>query len=80
MTKRAKKLAGIYKVLFDEIEHSDDLRKYGLSLSDYEEARSCFNIVSNIYKTETIYSEVAKFYKKFGFDIKQKGIGFEITC
>ena len=57
------------------------IAKEGLSLSDYWECRRLMPLLGSFGNSEvTFYSKAADFFKKFGFDVKEEGIGFRITA
>lgn len=74
--KRKKAL----NVLLD-MESAKDLKKAGLTLSDYREAQDCLQEYARNNGedgTATISEAVAKWYAKQGFDVQPEGIGWTI--
>lgn len=81
-TNKMNKQANKEEILSIDINDQDFLqglaRKYPLA-TVREIQRAIFNLKkTNI--TETIMSEVADYFKDKGFDVKEKGIGFEIKA
>lgn len=81
-TKKMAKKANKEKILAIDIDDQEFLqglaRKYPLA-TVREIQRALFNLKkTNI--TETIMSEVADYFKNNGFEVKEKGIGFEIKA
>ena len=62
-----------YKAL-RAMESAKDLKKAGLTLSDYREALRC----AGENATVTTYKAVAMWYKKQGFDVQPEGVGWRI--
>ena len=78
----AKKIAKTYCILFQEIEHSDDLKKYGLTLAEYDNARFSSIDLFDKGRTSTIMENVAKFFERNGFYVQNtpNGISYQISC
>lgn len=80
MRKEIKAIKNAYTTLHCEIEHVDDLKKYGLTLVSYH---SACDIMDDLRKpgssAETIQKDVASFFRSFGFTVKEKGIGYQIS-
>ena len=71
-----KKRKKALNVLLD-MESAKDLKKAGLTLSDYREALRC----AGENATVTCYEAVAKWYKRQGFEVTEQGadgIGWDI--
>ena len=79
MRKETDAITKAYCLLRD-IEDCNDLKKYGFTLADYDCA---FDVMKRLGKPgsscETLYQNVAIFFKKCGFSVKEKGIGFLIS-
>ena len=79
-TTSCQSISRAYEVLHCTIDHADDLKRYGLTVSDYYAA---LDIMDHLRKpgshTETIISAVADFFPGFGFTVIPKGIGYEIS-
>lgn len=57
-----------------------DLKKEGLSLTDYQECKRLMALLGapgNV--ADTIYDKAAGFFKKHGYTVTQKGIVLQIT-
>lgn len=78
--KENRMLSKIYSV-YNAIEHSNDLRKYGLSLSDYRAFPDVFQQLQNIGYAETFVKSLADFFKKNGFGVSMgdDGVNYVIT-
>ena len=62
------------------IDDDKALRKADLTLTDYEE---CKRLMPNLGKpgdkAETIYEKAAGFFKRHGYIVEPKGIGYSIS-
>lgn len=78
--KENRMLSKIYSV-YNAIEHSNDLRKHGLSLSDYRAFPDVFQQLQNIGYAETFVKSIADFFKKNGFGVSMNddGVNYVIT-
>lgn len=78
--KENRMLSKIYSV-YNAIEHSNDLRKHGLSLSDYRAFPDVFQQLQNIGYAETFVKSLADFFKKNGFGVAldDDGVNYVIT-
>lgn len=78
--KENRMLSKIYSV-YNAIEHSNDLRKHGLSLSDYRAFPDVFQQLQNIGYAETFVKSIADFFKKNGFGVSMSddGVNYVIT-
>ena len=78
--KENRMLSKIYSV-YNAIEHSNDLRKHGLSLSDYRAFPDVFQQLQNIGYAETFVKSLADFFKKNGFGVSMSddGVNYVIT-
>lgn len=72
--KENRMLSKIYSV-YNAIEHSNDLRKHGLSMSDYRAFPDVFKQLQNIGYAETFVKSIADFFKKNGFGVSMDGDG-----
>jgi hypothetical protein len=79
-TSACQSISRAYETLHCTIYHSDDLKRYGLTLSDYY---ASLDIMNDLRKpgshTDTFISAVAEFFRSFGFTVIPKGIGYEIS-
>ena len=69
-----------YKAL-RAMKSAKDLKKAGLTLSDYRAAQDCLQEYARNNGeggTATISEAVAKWYAKQGFDVQPEGIGWRI--
>ena len=76
-----RKISRAYSDL-NNIYDDTDLKKNNLSLSDYEEAKRVLQLVGAPgNKAETLIENVAKFYEKHDFGVKENenGNGFVIS-
>lgn len=78
--KENRMLSKIYSV-YNAIEHSNDLHKHGLSLSDYRAFPDVFKQLQNIGYAETFVKSLADFFKKNGFGVSMDddGVNYVIT-
>ena len=68
--------SGLYNILDDA-----DLRKAGLSLYDYRECERLMKMLGAPGNSaDTICEKAAGYFKKHGFTITEKGIGYTITA
>lgn len=61
------------------IDNINDLKRNKLTLAEYNDLCSAFNDLVERQEAETISERVAKWYKKQGFDVTEKGIGYKIS-
>lgn len=62
-------ISNLYKIL-DSVESERDLRKLGLTMTDYYTALDVFNYVNKPGRsTQCLSKSVADFYRKYGFDV-----------
>ena len=79
MKKTHKNIVTAYSILHTEIETANDLKKYNLTLSDYNAARQTMEeLRTETAKTTTIYRNVAEFFKMCGYSVTPAGIGYKI--
>jgi hypothetical protein len=79
--ERIKLVTTAYTAI-QEIETEKDLRKQKLTLTEYHAIAENLRAFGNCKpddRTETIYKGIAEFFTRYGFTVKQHGIGFQIT-
>ena len=65
---------------FKNIENEKDLKKRGLSLSDYNYIYDILSILCDLKSSaQTINKNAADYFKKYGFNVVNTGIGFLIS-
>ena len=65
--------------ILSNMETTDDLRRYGFSLSDYHIACDIMRELLSVGSSATtIYASAARFFEKCGYEVKPEGIGFRI--
>lgn len=80
LTKKYRLIAKLYSDL-QSIDRSEDLRRRGLSLTDYHMVVDLFNRIQKDGFVLTISTKVAEYFKKFGFHVEldEEGVNYEIT-
>lgn len=68
------------KIALEDIFYNGNLKRYNLSITDAHIAWSVLVGIMNEGKAETISDSVKKFFEKYEFDIKEQGIGWEISA
>lgn len=78
--KRINTFAKAYHAL-KEIDNDKALRKAKLTLVDYQIVYDIMSTLSGITDctTETINKAVADWFIKYGFNVEEKGIGWEVS-
>lgn len=71
------KLLKIYNILQDIYENGNP-NKYHLTMSDADIILDIYNTVSSGGKGKTISKYVADFFKKYGMNVEDEGIGWII--
>ena len=82
MSILVNKLNTITRTYSDLIEIYDDadLKKSGLTLSDYQECKRLMPMLGKPGDVaETIYEKAADFFLKHGYNVEKEGIGFSIS-
>lgn len=66
---------------FCDIHNEADLRKHGLSLTDWKEVKRLIPLLGSIGNIEcTIYEKAAEWFENHGFMVfDENGIGYRIT-
>ncbi len=78
-TDKCNVIARTYHDLVDLYDDAD-LRREGLSLTDYWEIRRLMPLLGEPGKVaDTIYDKAAGYFKKHGYTVTEEGIGFNIT-
>ena len=81
MRKSIKAITTAYYILYTEIEDEHDLRKYKLTLSDYNAACKTMEQLREPGKiAQCIIKNVAEFFRYCGYDVKTEGITYIISC
>ena len=81
MRKSIKAITTAYYILHTEIEDEHDLKKYKLTLSDYNAACEIMEGLREPGKTaQCIIKNVAEFFKYCGYDVKADGTNYIISC
>jgi hypothetical protein len=78
----SKKIEKAYRILFDEIVETGNLKKYGFTLADFDDARHALAELYKLGEGVAILTPVARFYEKLGFTVRENesGVYYEITC
>ena len=82
IAKRIKTFESLYHPLTHDIESVNDLKKIGLTITEYYHAIDILKELSGIkgnLAAETIMEKVANLFRKHGFTVKEKGIGWSIS-
>lgn len=64
---------------FKSLDTMQDLKRAGITYSDYLEIASDFQILKVCGEVEAISSNVAQWFGKYGADVKVKGRGWKIS-
>ena len=72
-----QKLAKVFKDL-NAIDNVNDLKKRKLTLNEYYTCQKVFNDLNTYGKSETFIKNVADYFKRFGFIVRESGINFII--
>lgn len=81
-TDKIKMFESLYHPLTHDIESDKDLKRYGLTLTEYNHALDIileFSPIKGNLSAQTIMQNVANLFKKYGFTVKEKGIGWIIS-
>ena len=75
-----KKLLKIKSIL-EDCYNNGRLRKYNLAAYSAEELAHCYNSIIRDarHSTSTIINDVKNIFEKYGFKIKETGIGWDIS-
>lgn len=77
-SKQMKKLSAIYHDYMC-IENDVDLKKRKLSLCDYHAFPVIFTEIQSNGSTETFISNIANYFKKYGFTVAEKSANYCIS-
>jgi hypothetical protein len=81
MIKKQALAEKAYKTLYKDITDRETLRRSGLTLAELREAQDITRelITGETTASETISEAVSDLFRKFGFMVKEKGIGWRIS-
>lgn len=73
-----RKIASIFSD-YKSIEDENDLKKRKLSLSDYRACEQVLDEIRYTGKSETFIESISDYFKKFGFEVKPRGVNYVIS-
>lgn len=82
IAKRITMFEKLYHPLTHDVETYLDIKRFGLTLVEYNESIDILKALSGIkgnQASETIMQNVADLFRKYGFMVKEKGIGWIIS-
>lgn len=78
---KIKMFTTLHHNLINDVEDYGDIKRLGLTMADYNISLDVLRDLSGIKnaKSETISQNVADLFRRRGFMVKEKGIGWQIS-